>query len=130
MAPSESGQLIFHTLLITLSNTTSFCQADAETTIHSLEDVDQNLVTPTTTTTNASAPLKPSDVKFSQFERSDDDDSEDDVPLSDLSRGADDQHVGLKRNRPSSPAGPDEEPTRSKRRSASCCMKILIFFDG
>ena len=79
--------------------------------------------------TNPSAPLKPSDPKFSQFECSDDD-SEDDVPLSDLARvSSDDQHVSLKRPRPRSPSAPNEEPIISKRRTASCCMKMLVCFD-
>lgn len=80
------------------------------------------------TLTNPSAPLKHSDPKFSQFECSDDD-SEDDVPLSDLARvSSDDQHVSLKRPRPLSPSVPNEDSILSKRRTASCCMKILVFF--
>jgi hypothetical protein len=80
------------------------------------------------TSTNPSAPLKLSDPNFSQFECSDDD-SEDDVPLSDLARVSSNyQHVSLKRPRPLSPSVPDEDPILSKRRTASCCMKILVFF--
>ena len=76
--------------------------------------------------TNASAPLHPSDPKFSQFECSDDD-SEDDVPLSDLARvSSDNQHVSLKRPRPLSPSVPSEDPILPKRRTASCCMKMLV----
>ena len=79
-----------------------------------------------TTSTNPSAPLKPSDPKFSQFGCSDDD-SEDDVPLSDLARlPSDDQHVSLKRPRPLSPSVPNEDSILSKRRTASCCMNMLF----
>ena len=77
----------------------------------------------------SSTPLKASDPKFSQIGCSDDD-SEDDVPLSDLARvSSDDQHVSLKRPRPLSPSAPIEDPIlSSKRRTASCCMKILVPF--
>ena len=76
--------------------------------------------------TNPSAPSKPSDPKFSQIECSDED-SEDDVPLSDLARvSSDDQHVGLKRRRPLSPSAPNENLILPKRRTASCCMKSLF----
>ena len=82
----------------------------------------------TSTSTNPSAPLKPSDPKFSQLECSDDD-SEDDVPLSDLARvSSDDQHVSLKRPRPLSPSVPNDDLILSKRRTASC-MKMLVFLD-
>jgi hypothetical protein len=85
--------------------------------------------TAASTSTNPSAPSKPSDPKFSQFACSDDD-SEDDVPLSDLARvSSDDQHVSLKRPRPLSPSVPNEDLTLPKRRTASCCIKILVFFD-
>lgn len=82
------------------------------------------------TTTKLSAPSKPSDPKFSQIECSDYD-SEDDVPLSDLARvSSDDQHVSLKRPRPLSPSAPNDSENLSlpKRRTASCCMRILISF--
>ncbi|KAF8798606.1 hypothetical protein BYT27DRAFT_6896565 [Phlegmacium glaucopus] len=99
--------------------------ADAETTIHSTEDgtVNQNLETPTTAIEVFPTITKPSssrypDPKFSQLGCSEDDDSEDDIPLSNLSRVAsDDQRVGLKHPRPPSPSVPDEEPIRSKRRT-------------
>ena len=79
--------------------------------------------------TNPSAPIKPSDPKFSQLECTDDD-SEDDIPLSDLARVSDDQHVSLKRPRPLSPSVPNDDPILSKRRTASCCMKMLICFNN
>ena len=98
--------------------------------------LDKNLVPPTaaataSSLTNASAPSNSSDPKFSRFECSDDDDddSEDDVPLSELRMSSDDQYVSLKRPRPPSPSVPGEEPILSKRRTASCCIKILLFFD-
>ena len=78
--------------------------------------------------TNPSAPSKPSDPKFSQFECSDDD-SEDDVPLSDLARvSLDDQHVSLKRPRPLSPSVPNEDTILSKRRTASCRVKTCLLW--
>ena len=81
------------------------------------------------TNPSASAPLKTSDPKFSQFECSDDD-SEDDVPLSDLARvSSDEQRVNLKRSRPLSPLVPHEDPILSKRRTASGCMKMLVCCD-
>ena len=95
--------------------------------------VDKDLVAPTaaveafvaSTSTNPSSKL--SDPKFSRFECSDDDDSEDDVPLSELTRASsDDPHVSLKRARAPSP---HEDPIFSKRRTASCCIKMLFFFD-
>ena len=81
--------------------------------------------------TNLSAPFKPSDPKFSEF-RVQVEDSEDDVSLSDLARMSSDDHqyyVSLKRPRPLSPSVPNEDPILSKRRTASCCMKMLVFFD-
>ena len=117
---------------MTLFNSTSFFQADVETTMYSPEEgiIGQNLATPAalqvlSTLTNPSAPPKPSDPKFSQF---DDDDSEDDVPLSDLSRVTTDD--SLKRPRPLSPSVPDEEPTRSKRRTVSCDMRTLVLHES
>lgn len=87
----------------------------------------QNLATPaaavdvSSASINPSVSSKPSDPKFSHFEYPDDDDSEDDIPLSDLARvTSDSQHVNLKRPRVSSPSVPDEESNRSRRRTASC----------
>jgi len=80
---------------------------------------------------NPSAPLKHPDPKFSQLGCSDDDDSEDDIPLSDLSRMTrDDRQVGLKRPRPPSPSVPNEEPILSRRRTASYFITTLIFVDA
>lgn len=70
---------------------------------------------------SASAPPKNSDPKFSHFECSDDNDSEDDVPVS-----SDAQHVNLKRPHPSSPSVPNEQPIRSKKRIVSCMKMFLI----
>jgi hypothetical protein len=118
---------------LVLNSNLSFCQADAETT--QLPESGNMDAAPTaakdfavaSVSTNPSASLHPSDPKFSQFECSDDD-SEDDVPLSDLARvSSDNQHVSLKRPRPLSPSVPNEDPTiLPKRRTASCCMKMLV----
>lgn len=97
--------------------------------------MDKNLEAPTpdinaSTLTNPLAPLKSSDPKFSRIECSDDDNSEDDVPLSELARmSSDDQHLSLKRRRPPSPPVPNEAPILSKRRTASCFIRMVIFFD-
>jgi len=79
----------------------------------------------------ATNPSAPSDLKFSRVECSDDD-SEDDIPLSDLVRvTSDDQHVSLKRSRPPSPSMPDEEePIRTKRRTVSLLYENICFLKG
>ena len=112
------------------------CQVDVETTIHSPEDevMGQNLVTPaaavdvSSASINPSVPSKPSDPKFSKYEHPDGDDSEDDVPLARVI--LDHQRVNLKRPRLPSLSVLDEKAIRSKRRTASCCMKLFFFFDG